>query len=556
MPSTTSRVRARPLLALACTLIATAAFAVAGGFRAVPLWTTAGQNVHNTRFQERDSRIKRGNLDRLEVAWVFEAAERISATATVDRHHVYFPDWDQWVYKLRRSDGGLVWRASIGQYTGLPGDFTRNSPTLWRDLVIVGDMGGLAGVGAKVLALDRATGELVWMTQVDDHIAAIVTLSPVVHDGVVFVGISSNEPFFSTFPGYPCCSFRGSVVALDAATGAILWRTFFTPEPPPDHDFDVDGSWYSGTALWGGSMAVDAERRLLYAGTGQNYMLPPDVLACIDEANQSGGDPRLCNHPENRFDSVVALDLDTGEIQWGTPAIPFDAWTIACLIGPAENCPVPTGPDFDISVGPMVIETDGGRELVGAGQKSGTFWAHDPDDGEVVWSTQVGPGGLAGGLMWGAATDGRRVYVNEANFHGEVWNLVNPPPDSPASTTGGGWAALDADTGALLWQTADPLGAIAWSPVAANRNGLLFTCSMDDDGHLRVLDARNGRRLWEHPSGGACVAGAAVAGSDVYWGSGYIGPGGVGTLNNQFYAFRLTGGDDDDSDSDTDSDDG
>lgn len=531
----------RPILATLLVLTAGSAFAV-HGFQPIRLWLTAGQNLHNTRFQEFDSRIHRHNLHRLEVAWVFQANERISATATVDRHHVYFPDWDQWVYKLRRDDGSLVWKTSIGDLTGLPGDFTRNSPTLWRNLVIVGDMGGIAAIGAKLLALDRGTGELVWMTQIDDHPAAIVTLSPVVHRGIVYAGISSNEPNFSTDPSYPCCSFRGSVVALDAATGEILWRTYFTPEPPPGHDPEVDGSWYSGTAVWGGSLAIDEQRDRLYVGTGQNYMLPPAVLACIDDAQQTGGDPRLCNHPENRFDSVLALDLDDGEILWGTPAIPFDAWTIACLIGPPENCPSPTGPDFDISVGPMLFTAEDGRQLVGAGQKSGTFWAHDPDTGEVTWSTQVGPGGLAGGLMWAAATDGRRVYVNEANFHGQVWDLVNPPPDSPASTTGGGWSALDAATGEILWQTADPLGAIAFSPVAVNRHGLLFACSMDVDGHMYVLDAATGLRLWSFPSGGACVAGAALVDGDVYWGSGYIGPGGVGSLNDQFYAFRVTGG--------------
>lgn len=544
--------RSRGALVLLLTLTATSAFAVHLGFQPVKLWLVAGQNVHNTRFQERDSQIRPQHLDRLEVKWVFEANERISATPTVDQDFVYIPDWDQFVYKIRRDDGSLVWAASIGDFTGLPGDFSRNSPALWEDLVIVGDMGGLAGIGAKVLALDRDTGDLVWMRQVEDHPFAIITQSPLVHDGVVYVGVSSFEPQLATFPGYPCCSFRGSLLALDVDTGNILWKTYFVPEPPPGHDFETDGSWFAGAAVWGSTVSIDEERNRLYLGTGQNYMLPPDVLACVDQANQSGGDPRLCNHPENLFDSIIALDLDTGEILWGDPAIPFDAWNVACLIGPAENCPSPTGPDYDISQGPMLFTTESGRELVGAGQKSGIFWVHDRDTGEEIWHTIVGPGGLAGGLQWGSATDGRRIYVAEANSDHKVWDLVNPASDSVASTTGGGWSALDAETGEILWQTADPLDGVAWSPVAVNKHGLVFACSMDDQGHMYVLDAATGERLWSFASGGSCVAGAALVDQEIYWGSGYVGPGPVGVPNNQLYAFRVA---DDDGEEDGDEED-
>ncbi len=511
--------------------------AYTGHSQPVKLWTMAGQNLHNTRFQEKDSQLERRDLDRLGVEWVYETAANISATATVDKDFVYVPDFDQFVHKIDRRTGQAEWVVSIGDYTGLPGNFSRSSPTLSEDLVIVGDQGGLGGIGAKVLALDRETGALVWMTQVDSHLAAYITASPVIHDGVVYQGVSSVETFFATFPRYPCCTFRGSMVALDLETGQILWKTYFTPDPPPGWDFQVDGRWYSGTAVWGSTPVVDVTRNALYVTTGQNYTVPQSVLDCVDAANQGGGDPRLCNDPSNRFDSIIALDLETGAVRWGEPAIPYDAWTVACLFGPPKNCPSPAGPDFDFGQGAALFTTESGRQLVGAGQKSGVYWAHDPDTGAVVWSTQVGPGGLAGGLQWGSAVDGRRVYVAEANSDGEVWNLVNPAPDSAATTTGGGWSALDAETGEILWQAADPLGGIAWSPVAVNKDGLVFACSMDDAGHMYALDGLTGRRLWSFASGGSCVAGAALVDKNVYWGSGYIGPGGVGVPNNQLYAF-------------------
>lgn len=528
----------RPAMALLLALSASAALAAGGMIHPVKLWLTAGQNLQNTRFQEKDSQLNRQHLHRLGVDWVFETDGNISATATVDEHFVYVTDFGGSLHKVRRSDGGAEWSVSIAAYTGVPGDFSRSSPALWEDLVVVGDMGGHFARGAKVLGIDRETGALRWLTQVDTHIAAKITQSAVVHDGVVYVGVSSAESGFAASPGYPCCSFRGSLLALDAATGAILWQTYFAPEPPPGHDLSVDGPWYSGVSVWGSTVAIDEARNSLYVSTGQNYTLPPPVLDCIQDAVDTGGDPRPCNDPTNLFDSVIALDLDTGAVRWGRPALPFDAWNVACLFGPLENCPSPTGPDFDFGQGPILFTTDDGLDLVGCGQKSGTYWAHDAGTGDVVWTTQVAPGGLGGGLQWGSSTDGKRVYVAEANSDGKPWTLVKPSPDSVPSTFGGGWSALDAATGEILWQAADPLGSVAWSPTTINKDGLLFVCAMDDDGHMYVLDGETGERLWSFASGGSCVAGAALVDKSVYWGSGYQGPGPIGTPNNQLYAFR------------------
>ena len=116
------------------------------------------------------------------------------------------------------------------------------------------------------------------MTHVDDHPAAIVTGSPVVFDGVVYIGVSSSEETLALDPTYPCCSFRGSIVALDEKTGAMLWKTF----DMPDNGGRPGG--YSGGAIWQ-PPAIDPKRGTLFIGTGNNYSAPADVEACQNFGN-------------------------------------------------------------------------------------------------------------------------------------------------------------------------------------------------------------------------------------------------------------------------------
>jgi polyvinyl alcohol dehydrogenase (cytochrome) len=172
------------------------------------------------------------------------------------------------------------------------------------------------------------------------------------------------------------------------------------------------------------------------------------------------------------------------------------------------------------------------RDLVGAGQKSGQFWALNPDSGAVVWETQVGPGGTLGGLEWGSATDGDLIYVAETNINQTPWTLPNG-----TTVTSGFWSALDAATGQILWQTPDPQDAIDTGPVTG-ANGVVYACSMDPDGYMYAMDSSTGNILWSFASGGSCNSGAAISGGMVFWGSGYSNLG-LGTPNNKFYAFQL-----------------
>src|SRR6266853_2352442 len=209
-------------------------------------WRVMGQNLDNSRSQPAEHSITPANVKGLNPKWVFTTSNDVSATPTVDGDAVYFPDWGGNLYAVKKDSGHLIWSHKISDYDGVAGAISRVSPAVDHDQLIIGDILSSNQVhnGANVISVDRETGALRWITQVESHPAAIITGSPVVFDGLVYIGVSSNEETLATNPAYPCCSFRGSVVALDAKNGAILWKTF----DMPDNGGRTDQ--YSGGAVW------------------------------------------------------------------------------------------------------------------------------------------------------------------------------------------------------------------------------------------------------------------------------------------------------------------
>ncbi len=509
-------------------LIAGSASAASGG----SLWNSAGGDRANTRSATSESKISPSTVGDLTRKWELDTGGDVSATPAVDGSRVYVPDWAGNLYAVNRSTGAVVWQKKISDYTGVPRDTARTTPAFTDTALVIGDKGATydesgnpsLGNGGRVIAIDKATGAPLWVTQVDSHPAAVITQSPTVFDGVVYVGVSSvEEGLAGLVPGYDCCTFRGSLAALDLATGRILWKTYMTPEG------------YPGASVWGSSPAVDPKRGTVYVATGNNYTLPPDAMSCIDAAGDDPEAQRACLPADDLFDSVVALDLRTGAVKWATHAIPYDAWSWACLLG-LPTCPAPAGPDYDFGQAPALfkvkVPTGGTRELLGVGQKSGQYWALDPETGQVVWETGTGPGGINGGLQWGSAVDGKRIYTANANSDAVAY----PDPSGPTS---GIWTALDAATGEILWQTRPTHGGDASGP-ATTANGVVFGCTLDVDGWMYALDAATGQILWSFKSGGSCLSGAAISNGMVFWGSGYgIYGGSFGTPSNKLYAFGL-----------------
>jgi polyvinyl alcohol dehydrogenase (cytochrome) len=510
-----------------CLLLSSQVQAGGGG-----LWKMAGQSIKNTHHQKAESKISPSNVGDLEVQWALTTGGEVWATPAVEGDFVYFPDSSGNLYKVNSNTGAVVWERQFFEYTGVLGNFSRTTPAIHGDLLIVGDQAGRFLAGANVMAVDKNTGDLVWSNHLGTHDAAIITQSATVHGDTVYVGVASLEEAFAAFiPGYECCTFRGSMAALDANTGETLWQTSVVSEE------------FSGNAIWGSAPAVDTKRDQVYVATGNNYHAPQSVLDCVAAAGDDADAQRAClaPYPDNYFDSVLALDLDTGAVNWATAVIPYDVWTVACLFG-MPSCPHPAGPDFDFGQAPMLYSAsvDGNakgkkRDLVGVGQKSGVFWSLDPDTGEVVWSTQVSPGGIAGGLQWGSAFDGNLIYTSSANSEYKEWFLPG------GSTTNAGiWSALDPATGEIIWQTANPSGDFnAGGPVSV-ANGVVYACSQDPLGNMFALEAATGNVLWGFASGGSCNSGAAISNGKVYWGSGYTSISGPpNTTNDKFYAFKL-----------------
>src|SRR5712671_6403667 len=484
-------------------------------------WRIAGQNLNNTWSQPAEHSITPANVKGLTPKWVFTTGGDVSATPTVDGDAVYFPDWGGNLFAVQKETGRLIWSHQISDYDGVAGAVSRVSPAVDGNLVIIGDILSSKQThnGANVIAIDRHTGTRRWITQVEAHPAAIITGSPVIFDGVVYIGVSSTEETLALDPTYPCCSFRGSIVALDEKTGAMLWKTF----DMPDNGGQTGG--YSGGAIWQ-PPAIDPKRGTLFIGTGNNYTAPADVEAC-----QNATPTANCVAADDFFDTALALDLKTGQVKWAKRLQGLDTWTVACLTpaGPKANCPVPTSPDFDLGgSGPNLL-----GNIVGFGQKSGIFWALNPDNGNIIWSTPVGPGSSLGGIEWGTATDGQRIYVAIANSDHLPYTLV----PSGQQITWGAWSALDVATGKILWQIADPTVNTIDRGSVSVANGVMYAGS--NSGQMYALDTRTGTILWNFASGGTVLDGPSIVDGTLYWGSGYRNIQGTG--NNKVFAFSLAG---------------
>jgi polyvinyl alcohol dehydrogenase (cytochrome) len=527
-------------LALAVVLVVLLATGAAGDCPPIrPMdWPTGGRDLTSNRYQPFERTIGVANAATLHEKWVFTTGGDVANTPAVDAKRAYVTDYAGNVFAVDRETGAQAWAVKVADVTGIASDFSRNTPAISGRLLIIGDQGGSAGAGgnhftpgsggAWVFALDRDTGALVWKTKVEDHFRALITQSPQVFGDTAYVGTSSSEEFYVNHnlnpqsAGYPCCSFRGSVVALDTRTGALKWKTRTAPEG------------YSGSGVWGTTPSIDTRRREIYVTTGNAYWAPQPVLDCVVAHPD---DPAPCFSPDDHFDSFLALDLDSGRIKWSRRALPSDLNTMDCGIDypglgdPGPNCPPGDGPDYDFGQSPqlLTVKVRGrNRDVLGAGQKSGDYWLLDRATGEVIWKTKVGPGGGLGGLQWGSASDGRRIYVANAN-------------SANRTTQAGFWAALDVDTGAVLWKTTDP----TWAPgfysaegAVSVANGVVYTAGQDAAGTMFALDAATGAVLWRFASGGSTIAAPAIVEGVVYWGSGYkVWPPGTG--NNKFRAFTV-----------------
>lgn len=487
-------------------------------------WNGWGTDARNSRFQPAAAAgLSAADVPKLKLKWAF-GVPGVSASGsqvTVVGSRVFVGARNGMVYSLDAKTGCLVWAFEASAAV-------RSTPLVVNqggaDTVYFGD------AHAQVYALDAKSGALKWKTKAEEHLDAIITGGVSFANGRIFVPVASMEEASGALPMYQCCTFRGSVLALDAASGKQIWKTYTIPEEPQQTTRSSRGVQLfgpSGAGVWG-APALDAARNRVYVATGDAYSQPAAPST----------------------DAIMALAMDTGKIQWVRQTLAGDAWNTACF-GPnssgVENCPAKAGPDYDFGAATALV-TAGGRRLVIAGQKSGELYAVNADSGEMVWKMRAGDGGILGGIEWGFATDGTSAFVSLSNAFekkpGEAGGLVSVNlADGKARWT----APPSADT------CAGRAGCNTGQPAAVSAMpGVIFSGALD--GHLRAYDSSTGKVIWDVDTartydttvngvaakgGGMNGPGATVAGGMVFVNSGY---GSIGFMaGNAVLAFSVEG---------------
>jgi polyvinyl alcohol dehydrogenase (cytochrome) len=505
-----------------------------------PDWGMIGHDSTNTRNQPFEHTIGPSNVNQLRVKWIATTTGDVSATPAVVNGAVYFGDFGGTLWKLDAATGAVIWSHQVSDYTGIAGDIARTSPSVAGNTLVVGDL-----KHPDMLGINADTGELRWITQVHPDPKGIMTGSPVLAGDTIFTGVSASG---ASGPG---ATFRGSIVALNAQTGRILWQHYSLPD-----NGGVAGG-YAGATMFS-PPAVNVPAGLVYGTFGQAYTEPASVAAC--HAAAANGFSESCEQPGSYLKSIVAFDLKTGQPQWSYRVRGHDPWQRACGSQPVSVtwCAQESDDEkWDMGgsgANVMRLRMDGHwRDVVGVGEKSGVYVLLDANTGEFIWNTLIGPGGDQGGMEWGTAFDGERIYASITNHHHIPYKLTEDGVLSNTSVTGGSWAALDPITGKILWQTADPqvetlagLGTVGvWdlAPITV-ANGVVYASSMAKMGNqdqMFALDAATGTILWQFGAGSSVNSGPAVANGVVYWGSGYSRSGVEGSGNNKLYAFSIEG---------------
>jgi polyvinyl alcohol dehydrogenase (cytochrome) len=502
----------------------------------VSLWTGWGVNLANTRFQDTAAAgITAADVPRLKLKWAFGLGQgtAVRSQPAVADGRLFTADITGLLYALNAKTGCQYW--SFKADSPIRSGIAFNGTVAGGPALYFGDLKGNA------YAVNATSGQLLWKVHAGEHFASMVTGTPLVHGGVAYVPFSSFEEILPPNPKYECCTFRGSVVALDASSGKLLWRTYTIEDAPQPTTKSKSGTQLhgpSGAGVWS-TPTLDEKVGVLYVATGDNYSEPATKTS----------------------DAVLALDAKTGKILWSKQVTPNDVFNNGCVTPDKPNCPETAGKDSDFGQPPILISRGGGRRALVIGQKSGMVHALDPDhEGQILWQTRVGQGGYLGGIQWGSASDGENVYaaLSDLQF------VPVADPSAPQGfklalnpNHGGGLFALKVATGEKVWSAKPPSCADrkncspAQSAAVTAIAGVVFSGS--EDGHLRAYSAATGEVIWDADTvreydtvngakargGSLDVAGPVIAGGMLFVNSGYGQWGGA--PGNVLLAFSIDG---------------
>lgn len=492
-------------------------------------WNGWGANFDNARFQPADrAGLSADQVPRLKLKWAFAFpnAPLSWGQPTVVGGRIFVPSANRQVYSLDATSGCQYW------------SFESETPA--RTAIFIAQLPGepkryaafFGDQRATAYAVDASTGELLWKVRIDAHPRAKIVGSLQYYEGRVYVPLTGGEEV-GLGDKYECCTSRGGLVALDAVTGKQIWKTYTIAEEPKPTSKTAAGiqNWGpSGASIWS-SPTIDVKKRVIYAGTGDNFSEPSSKTS----------------------DAVLAFDLDTGKLLWSRQLTENDVFNIVCA---GEGCGEHLGPDVDIGASPILASLPGGKRVLLISQKSGVASGLDPDqNGKVLWQTKVGRGGRLGGIQWGSAYDGKNMYAAVSDIShtrsSEIRRMVADPK------VGGGLFALNPETGAKVWAAAAPVCgdrpscSPAQSAAVTVIPGVVFSGGVD--GRLRAYSTTDGKVIWEFDTaqefesvngakgkGGAMDGpGPTISGGMLFVGSGY----GVwgGQPGNVLLAFSVDG---------------
>ena len=439
-------------------------------------WAEYGFDIHNTNYNSAEQQITASTVARLQTKWVFPVEEMPPSTPSIVDGVVYVGTWAGVVHAVDAATGEEIWRFNARELVGEESAWIERGIGIRSGLNVSDGHVYFGDTGGYLTAVDAADGQLVWRHRLEDHPHTRVFSTPRIHEGRIYVGVSSlEESAIRVNPLYDGYTFRGSVVCLDQETGEEIWRFYTIPVQAAQTgtkygDRPVYGP--SGASVWA-TVSLDPGRGRVFAATGNPYTGPKEHLGLAE--------------------AVLALDMETGELHWSHQAKPGadDLYTNERLEGDD------TGPDLDFGSGPLLVGGPDGTRWLAVGQKSGWLYLFDPDTGEKLWETKVGRGGGLGGIEFGSAYDGVNVYSAIAAGTGTL-------------------SAIDVETGEIRWETLNDEG-VNHAPVTISGpagDHVVFVGS--NRGKLRAYHPDTGEVLWDYQfEGGVSIQGGAAIGEGI-----------------------------------------
>jgi alcohol dehydrogenase (cytochrome c) len=465
-------------------------------------WLTYYGAYNGQRYSPLDQ-INTDNVSRLRPAWIFQAGTTgliagastysFEAAPIVVDGVMFVSGWDGWVWALDARTGVEIWRYKHA----VPFDVSLCCGNVNRGVAVAQGKVFFVTANAHVLALDATTGKRVWdRTYGDVRAGESATVAPLVVKNLVIVGSSGGE-----------FGVRGHLDAFDVESGEHQWRCYMVPKPgePGSETWPADGeAWARGGANCWLTGTFDPETNLLYIGTGNPA---PDFDGEVREG-------------DNLYtDSIVAVDVDSGQIRWHYQCTPHDLW------------------DYD-SIAECILFEQDDRKLLGHFDKNGYFFVLDRTNGELV---QITP--FVDRITWGAITrDGQvtaKVYPDKegepVHFYpgpagAKEWTHAAYSPDTglfyvPVQDTGatatrrrrefkesipywGAGVQVDIEDMARSISAFDAGGEEKWrwrnelpmcASVLATGGNLVF--AGEPSGEFNALDARTGELLWQFQCG-------------------------------------------------------